>query len=381
MDRRKFLKSSGTSLFATLLPTSVLAASIDGSLEPTLADLADQAIKQKGTPGIQISVWQNGTPIAGVTRGFSNLEAATEVTSSTIFRAGSISKQFTAALIAKLQDEGRLSIHDRLDKHLSFFKGKKTPSLLELIHQTAGVHEEQGESVSQSPITQLELAKNIANQKRLFDFPPGTAWLYTNANYILLGAVVESVTKQSLSKAASQLIFEPLGLTHTKVDNHADVVQSRASGYTGTETGETRFINADFIPIEQTGGAGAIRTNANDLCRWHHSLFYGNFLSEVSRKALIEPAKLKDGRPITKGRFDPKDNNMGETSYGYGLMLDHSTKNQKLIAMHNGFVNGFSAYLATHVESKITVACMCNADPSQHLPFRLLRKTVFSSYL
>ena len=381
MDRRKFLKSTGVSLLAASLPAPILAASLDESLEFVLSRIADQSLKEMATPGIQISVWKNGIPVAEVVRGLSNLETATTVTSSTIFRAGSITKQFTAALIAKLQDEGRLSINDSLEKHLGFFKGKETPTLLELIHQTAGVHEEHEDDFSQLPTTQLELAKIIANQKPLFDFPPGSAWLYSNANYILLGAVVESVTKQSLAKTASQLIFEPLGLMHTAFDNHSEAVKNRASGYSGTEISETPFVNADFIPIEQTGGAGAIRTNADDLCRWHHSLLYGTFLSTEARKALIEPAKLKGGSPITKGRFDPNDNNMGETSYGYGLMLDRSTKNHGVIAMHNGFVSGFSAYLATHVPSKLTVACMCNADPSQNLPFRLLRKTVFSSYL
>ncbi len=381
MNRRMFLKSTGASVLAASIPTAVLAASIDRSLGLAISSIADQSIKKMVTPGIQISVWKNGTPAAGVVRGLGNLETAAPVTSSTIFRAGSITKQFTAALIAKLQDEGHLSVNDRLEKHLSFFKGKEAPTLLELIHQTAGVHEEQEGSFSQSPTTQLELAKHISAQKPLYDFHPGTAWLYSNANYILLGAVVESVTGQSLAKAAHQIIFEPLGLTHTEFDTHSEVVTNRASGYTGTQIGGKPFVNADFVPIEQTGGAGAIRTTADDLCRWHHSLLNGDFLSAESRNALMEPAQLKDGRPITKGRFDPNDDNMGETSYGYGLMLDRSTKDHGVIALHNGFVSGFSAYLATHVPTRTTVACMCNADPSQDLPFRLLRKAVFSNYL
>ncbi|MBP6534358.1 MAG: serine hydrolase [Arenimonas sp.] len=381
MDRRKFLKSTGASLLAASLPAPVMAASLDEPLPLTLSSIAGQSIKGMATPGIQISVWKNGIPATGAVRGFSNLETATAVTSSTVFRAGSITKQFTAALIAKLQDEGRLSINDHLGKHLGFFKAKETPTLLELIHQTAGVHEQQEDGFSQSPATQLELAKNIADQKHLFDFHPGAAWLYSNANYILLGAVIESVTRRSLAETANQLIFGPLGLMNTAFDNHSEIVKNRASGYTGTESSQKPFMNADFIAIERTGGAGAIRTTADDLCRWHHSLFYGDFLSPGSRKALIEPAKLKDGRPVTKGRFDPNDNNMGETSYGYGLMLDRSTKDHGVIAMHNGFVSGFSAYLATHVPTKLTVACMCNTDPNPNLPFRLLRKAVFSAYL
>lgn len=381
MDRRTFLKSTGLSLLAASLPAQSLTASLDGSLEFALSSIADQSIKQMVTPGVQISVWENGIPVAEAVRGLSSLETATAVTSSTIFRAGSITKQFTAALIAKLQDQGRLSTSDRLEKHLAFFKGKEAPTLLELIHQTAGVHEAHEDLFSQSPVSQIELAKEIADQNPLFDFRPGTAWLYSNANYILLGAVVESVTKQSLAAAAHQLIFEPLGLRHTEFDNHSEVVKNRASGYTVTGRSEAPFVNADFIPVEQTGGSGAIRTTANDLCRWHHALLYGSFLSAGARKAIIAPAKLRDGRSITKGRFDPSDNNMGETSYGYGLMLDHSTKHHGVIAMHNGFVSGFSAYLATHVPTKLTVACMCNADPSENLPFRQLRRAVFSSHL
>lgn len=381
MNRRMFFKSTGASVLAASIPTAVVAASVDGSLGFAISSIADQSIEKQVTPGVQISVWKNGSPSAGVVRGLGNIETVARVTSSTIFRAGSITKQFTAALIAKLHDEGHLSVHDPLEKHLSFFKGKDAPTLLELIHQTAGVHEEQEDCFSQSSTTQLDLAKHISDQKPLYDFPPGSAWLYSNANYILLGAVVESVTEQSLANTAHQMIFEPLGLTCTEFDTHSEVVTNRASGYRRTQSSGKPFANADFVPVEQTGGAGAIRTTADDLCRWHHSLLNGEFLSAESRKALLEPARLKDGRPVTKGRFDPNDYNMGETSYGYGLMLDRSTKGHGVIAMHNGFISGYSAYVATHVPTSTTVACMCNADPSQDLPFRLLRKAVFASYL
>jgi len=381
MDRRRFLKNTGISLLAASLPAPILAAPPERSLASAISRIADHAVRESVTPGIQISVWERGIPVAKAVCGSGNLETAAAVTPATIFRAGSITKQFTATLIAKLQDEGRLSVDDRLDEHLAFFKGKETPTLLELIHQTAGIHEAHEDAVSQAPVSQLELAKRIAGQTPLFDFRPGTAWLYSNANYILLGAVVESVTGQSLADAARQMIFEPLGLAHTAFDSHAEVVANRASGYTGTGSGERPFANADFIPIEQTGGAGAIRSSADDLCRWHRSLFHGNFLSYGARKVLVEPGKLRDGRLASKGRFDPNDDNMGEAGYGYGLILDRSTKNRGVIAMHNGFVSGFSAYLATHVPSGLTVACMCNADPNQNLPFRLLRKAVFSKYL
>ncbi len=381
MDRRSFLWSTGASLVAASAPTSLPATALDESLESTLARIAEQALKDGATPGIQIAAWKNGRRAAEVVRGLANLETATPVTSSTIFRAGSLTKQVMAALMARLQDEGRLALGDPLDKYLDFFKATRVPTLLELIHHTAGVHTADEETCSQAPVTQVELALQIAAQEPLFDFPPGTAWLYSNANYILLGAVAEVVTGQPLATITEQVVFTPLGLTQTRFDHHADVVAHRASGYTGTEGGPTNFVHADFIAIEQTGGAGAMRSTARDLCRWHQALFYGPFLSAAARSALVEPATLSDGRPITQGRFDPGDNNMGETSYGYGLMLDRSTRDHGVIATHTGFVNGFSAYLATHLPSRTTVACMCNADPGPQLPFRPLRRAVFASFL
>ena len=105
------------------------------------------------------------------------------------------------------------------------------------------------------------------------------------------------------------------------------------------------------------------------------------YMSVPQTPAMIEPARLRDGRPITQGRFNAEDDNMGETSYGFGLLLDRSAKDRGLIAMHNGFISGFSAYLATHVPSMTTVACMTNADPGPKLPFRQLRRTIFAPYL
>jgi CubicO group peptidase (beta-lactamase class C family) len=381
--RRNFMKAAGMSLCASAIPISMAtASSVDPlSLANRLPDIVDQAIKDMASPGVQISVWREHHRVATVSRGFGNLETSAPVSPDTIFRAGSLTKQFTAALIAKLQEQGKLSVGDRLDKYLDFFRGKQAPTLLELIHHTAGIHDEQGSTIDLATVSQIDLARRIADQAQLYDFPPGSAWLYSNANYVLLGAVIESVTNTSLAQAAERLVFEPLGLKNTRFDTCAEIVKHRASGYSPSGSGDAPFTNAAYIPIEQAGGAGAIRSNARDLCLWHQSLFSGKLVSRASLEAMVAPARLKDGRPVTEGRFDSHDNNMGKTSYGYGLLLDRSSKGGGLIAMHNGFINGFSAYLATHVPSMLTVACMCNADPGPNLPFRQLRRTVFSRVL
>lgn len=381
--RRNFVKAAGTLLLASAFPAAFAGAveAVPDGLERALAELADAAIRTRACPGIQMSVWQENRPRVTLARGSANLETATPVAAASVFRAGSLTKQFTAALIAKLEEQGKLSVHDGLDRYLEFFAGKHPPTLLELIHHTAGVHAATESVFDPRNVTQVELAHRIAAQASLYDFPPGTAWLYSNANYILLGAVIEAVTGQPLATAARRLLFEPLGLADTAFDANADVVPNRVNGYTPTAAGAVAFANADCLPVEQAGGAGAIRSTATDLCRWHQALFSGSVVSRASLERMLAPARLRDGRPAIEHRFDPADANMGATGYGYGLLLDRATRDGGLIALHSGFISGFSAWLATHVPSRLTVACLCNVDPNPNLPFRQLRRTVFAQQL
>lgn len=379
--RRSLLKAAGAA--AVVVPYASIAGAAGSSLgtETELGDIAAQAVGMGASPGIQVAVWREGQPVASVARGFSNLETKTEVTPSSIFRAGSLTKQITAALAAKLEEQGRLSLNDSVAEHLSFFGRGAAPSILELIHHTAGLREEGTSFISLEAVSQIELAQRIARQSQVYDFNPGAAWLYSNANYIVLGAVIEAATGTALSEVADRLIFTPLGLSNTSFDTSSAVVPNRASGYSASASHPGTFLNADFIPIEQTGGAGAVRSTADDLCRWHQALISSRLLSEKSLGHFFAPSRMRDGRPIVEGRFNPADSAMGETSYGYGVYLDHSAKSGGLIAQHNGFVSGFSAYLASHVSSQLTVACLCNGDPGPNLPFRALRRAVFRDFL
>jgi D-alanyl-D-alanine carboxypeptidase len=93
------------------------------------------------------------------------------------------------------------------------------------------------------------------------------------------------------------------------------------------------------------------------------------------------PGKLRDGRLSSANRFSANDSAMGNTQYGFGLFLDNSTNDKTLIVQHNGGINGFASYLATHVPSNLTVACLCNVDMHPDLPFREIRRTVFQELL
>jgi D-alanyl-D-alanine carboxypeptidase len=262
--------------------------------------------------------------------------------------------------------------------YLPMFAKHQPFTVQELLHHTAGIHDDQESPPLPTGTAQVALATAIAHQNRLFDFPPGTAWLYSNANYVLLGALIEAVTRTSLAEAIATTISTPLRLTRTAMDASAEVLSGRAAGYTQREGQKPpAFQHAMWVDIGQAGGAGAMRSTAADLARWHQQLQFGPFLTRAERELFLAAGTLRDGRPASAQRFSPADSAMGETQYGFGVHLDRSGKDRGLIVHHNGFINGFSSYLATHMPSRTTIACLCNIDPHPGLPFREIRKRVF----
>jgi len=214
--------------------------------------------------------------------GLANLETNSPVTKASVFRIGSLTKQFTAAAVLRLCSEERLKLDDPVGRYLPFFAHLSPVTLRELLQHTGGLHSNDESEPSVTSIgekTQLQLAQEITTQSKVFDFAPGTAWLYSNANYIVLGAVVEvlgavveQISKKSLRRAAEELLFDPLSLSATSFDGSADVVLGRVSGYSPQAASKPPYIHAPYIPISEAGGAGAMRSTVGDLCHWHHAL-------------------------------------------------------------------------------------------------------------
>lgn len=382
--RRTFL-GLATGAIATAanlsLGRTALAAVAPDSLQDEIAAIADRALGEVATPGVQIALWRDGKPLSSFARGRANLETGTGTTIGSVFRIGSLTKQFTAALVALLAEQGMLELDAPASRYLPFLRKQPVFSVAELIHHTAGLHADEQAAPLSGEVTQSRVAEAIAAQNNLFDFPPGTAWQYSNANYHVLGAIIEQVTGQTLAEAADTRLFSRLALSHTAFDNAADIVPGRVAGYAFGDGDPPVLQNAPCIDIVQAGGAGAMRSTADDLCRWHAELFDGRVVNGSSLQAMLAPARLRDGRMASAQRARKEDAMMGQTEYGFGLLLDRATRDGSLIVQHNGFIDGFSAYLATHVPSRLTIACLCNADPNPGLPFRALRRATFASIL
>lgn len=383
ITRRAALIGAGATA-ASFVVSPALAAELGAeSLTEGVENAVLESIAAGGAPGVQIGIAQRETMLVERGFGMANLETGTLMTGESILRIGSLTKQFTAAGAFKLSGRGLLDLDAPVSEVLPAFAEKPAFSARELIHHTAGLHDGDVAKPADpyaAPPTQVDLAGAIAAQEQLFDFNPGTAWLYSNANYIVLGALIEQVTGQSLPEAMRTLLFEPLGLSHTAFDSSGDIVSGRASAYVPIDAPEGGYRNGPLVEVAETGGAGAMRSTVGDLCRWHHALMSGEVLDRRGLDAMLAPGRLRDGRLSGDNRFSPDDANYGDTQYAGGLLVTGPSEPRRSI-LHYGYIYGFSALLQTWIDDGLTLAVLCNCDPGPALPFRGVRRAVVARYL
>jgi CubicO group peptidase (beta-lactamase class C family) len=355
---------------ATPAPCRIDAAPFD--------EAAAKALANRASAGIQLSIWREGQSCLSKAYGIANLETMSPVSSASVFRVGSLTKQFTAAAIVKLAALGRLKLDDAATVYLPAFKKSQRFTLLELMHHTAGLHSDESEtappSLAGANPRQMPLIEAIAAQETLFDFAPGTAWRYSNANYIALGAIVEVIHGKPLAEALAELLFRPLNLRRTAVDQVEEVLPGRVSGYSSGDAGGETFINAPFLNIVEAGGAGAVRSTTDDLCQWHTALLSNRLFPAQWLDRMLLPGRLRDGRLSGANRFLAEDAHYGDVQYAGGLLVSPPDRVTRIT--HYGYINGFSAVLETDRERHTTFAVCCNGDPGPALPFRDIRRLV-----
>lgn len=205
--------------------------------------------------------------------------------------------------------------------------------------------------------------------------------MYSNANYIVLGAVIEKVTAKPLATAAREMIFQPLGLKRTAFDTSGAVVPGRVDGYSRARDASEKFIHAAYIDIAEAGGAGAMRSCSGDLCRWQDELFANWLFGAHWTQVMITPGRLRDGRVSGSHRFHARDNAAyGDVQYGMGLLIAPPGPAGRSV-QHYGFINGFAAVLETWLDHGLTMAVLCNADVGPGLPFHGIRQAVVDHLL
>lgn len=264
----------------------------------------------------------------------------------TVFRLGSITKQFTAVAILQLQEQGKLSVNDPISKYLPEYpKGEKI-TIHHLLTHTSGIKNiTKFPNLSEIQRLPSEPKKVMAYFQDLpLEFAPGTDCKYSDSGYIVLGAIVEIVAKMSYEQYVEQHFFLPLGMKTTYFDHNQSLIPHRASGYGINAKGET--VNAEFIEMSFPHGAGSLASTVKDLYRWDRALQGGKLLSKESTKKLFQVQAYS------------KTNNI---AYGYGFFID---PNKHTIG-HMGSIEGFRAAAYHHVDDDVTLIILSNQEATQ----------------
>jgi CubicO group peptidase (beta-lactamase class C family) len=340
----------------------------DKNLAASIDKLAAAAIASGESPGLEVAVVKNGKPVLVKGYGFADLEQHVPVSNNSVFRIGSVTKQFTAVALLLLAEEGKLSLQDKLSKYYPNFPHANDITLDEMLHHTSGIY-----NYTAAPNFAVdgmihrstdEMVEFIGKLPKTQDFEPGTSWSYSNSAYFILGGVVEKVSGESLAKVFKTRFFTPLGMTHTALDDETEIVAGRTRGYAGAGPG--KFTNAAFISMSIPGGAGSIRSTASDLAAWNAALYGGKILKPASLAAMLTPGKLSDGEnssvamaKMMAAAGAPAAGASAKKEYGYALMLSQEDGHRKID--HGGGIYGFSASLSEFPDDKTTVVVLSNA--------------------
>lgn len=372
-------------MFARFITAGFAALSLVGvahaapaSLAPGVEARIDAAVQTDvaagRVAGAAVAVLRGGKLVFAKGYGRANLELAAPVNAKTVFRIGSLTKQFTAAAVLLLAEQGKLKIDDKLSLYLPSFPRANEVTLRDLLDHTSGIHNFTESSVidkiSTSGATAKELVADIAGQSPLYDFKPGTGWWYSNSNYALLGAVIEKVSGKTWAAFMKSEIFDKLGMEDTAADDAHDVVLGRASGYSLIGGAPGRFRNADFTDMSVPYAAGALRSTVEDVSRWNSALFGGELLKPESLKEMLAPGRLRDGAETQTaiawpgGKAYPPPPGYVPGPYAFGL--DHHSEDGRRIIGHNGSIAGFDALMQTYVDEDLTIIVLTNTDGAAH---------------
>lgn len=366
---RLFLIAVSTLLLWTYIPASTAAqvaqtahTATVSQLEAAVDAFARNVLEEGQAPGLSIGIARGGETLLVRGYGLANVEHQVPVTGDTVFRIGSVTKQFTAAAILLLVEEGRLSLDDTLHSYFPDFPRSDEVTIRHLLQHTSGIRNYtslEGFMEDAAPLNHDEtrMVAYIADADPLYDFAPGTGWSYSNSGYMLLDYIVERVAGEPLADVLRTRIFDPLGMNDTRMDTLAEIVPGRAQGYDSAPDSPTGFTNAGYLSLSVAAGAGAIRSTPGDMLVWMQALLDGVVVSADSLALMLAPALLSDGSLAREFLVDPHPALAG-MDYGFGIMIGERGGHRFI--GHGGSIHGFNASLIHYPDQDITIVLLVN---------------------
>ena len=322
-----------------LLALAALPASAQPSLTPAQVSRIDSIFARYNAtdvPGCALGISRRDTVVLERAWGMAELEHSIPITPATIFEGGSVSKQFTAAAIFRLAEQGKLSLDSSVRKYLPELPAYTAPiTLRHMIHHTSGLRDWgtimaiAGWPRGTRTYTHAHVLDIMARQTGL-NYPVGAEYLYSNSNYSLLTIIAERMSGKTLAEFTRTEFFEPFGMTSSGWrDDYTKIVKGRAQAYAGS--GKQWRLN---MPFENVYGHSSLLTTVGDLLKWN---------------AKLAPVHLTQGK-LSSGRT---------ISYAGGVTINEVNGTREV--MHDGATAAYRAFLARYPDAGYAVAMLCNA--------------------
>ncbi len=337
----------------------VTFAAANAAVAQDHAKQIDELVKtyqQYGQFNGSVLVAEKGKVILKKGYGMADMEWDIPNAADTKFRIGSVTKQFTAAMILQLVDEGKIKLDAKMTEYLPDYRkdtGDKI-TIHQLLNHTSGIpsytNAEFFREHSRDPISVTDFVKKFSSGD--LEFEPGSKFAYNNSGYFLLGAIIEKVTGKSYAENLQTRILDPLEMKNTGYDTHDPLIKKRAHGYEKTPDG---YRNAAYLDMGLPYASGSMYSTVEDLFLWDQALYTDKVMSAASKAKMFTP---------------------GLSNYGYGVvMIDakigKTDKTAKVI-QHGGGINGFNCLFTRLVDNNSLIVILDNTSQGKyHTPMTI----------
>jgi CubicO group peptidase (beta-lactamase class C family) len=340
------MKNISFSILIGVIFFAVCTCNLEISEQSTLLDFADSLfqsnVDSSYIAGASVIVFQKGKELLDKSYGYASMELSAPMPDEACFEIGSVTKQFTAAAILRLVEEGKLSLEDDFTDYLEFDTKGRFITINNLLNHTSGIP-----SYTEIPeFWELSIHQydrdtlvRLVEQKD-FLFEPGEALIYNNSAYFFLGLIIEKITGKTYAEYLDEEFFKPLGMINTHYCSTSEVKSNKVNGYNYSETG---LKHKEYLDHTWPYSAGSLCSSSEDLLVWMRALHEGKIFNEQLYKLLITPDQLKDGSKIRYAKGLVNYTNFGNAQIGHG-----------------GGINGFLSETRYLPDDDLYIICLVN---------------------
>jgi CubicO group peptidase (beta-lactamase class C family) len=344
-----FFRRVGLVIMLTSTAVSATAQTqLPAALQNKIDKLVTETLSKSGVPSASLAIVKNGQIAYVKAYGDARLEPRTAATPEMRYSIGSISKQFTATAILLLQEQGKLSLNDKVAKFIPDLTRAKEVTIRQLLSHTSGYSDYWPQDYVMPMMLQPVTAQKIMDlwARKPLDFEPGTKWQYSNTNYVIVGMIVEKASGMPLLQFLREKVFAPLGMKGV-----ANIDQEKLGDT--DPTGYLRYALGPLRPAPKEGkgwlfAAGELAMPARELARWDISVMDGKLLKSSSYREFETEVLLQNG-----------------LGTHYGLGVDVSTESGHRALSHGGEVSGFTAQNIVFPDDRVAIVVLTNQDASE----------------